>query len=92
MGKVLLTGTMRCEPHEIDAVVSLVDTHIRLSLNEPGCLTFELWQDELDPRSFHVSEVFVSENAFAKHQDRTQSSDWWRVTHHMPRDFKKSIS
>jgi putative acetyltransferase len=81
---------MRCEPHEIDAVVSVLDTHIHLSRAEPGCLTFELWQDELDPCNFHMSEVFRSEEAFAKHQSRTQSSDWWRVTSHMPRDFTKS--
>ncbi|MFT6169525.1 MAG: quinol monooxygenase YgiN [Celeribacter sp.] len=90
MTKILLTGTMRCDAHEVDAVVSLMAKHERLSLAEAGCLSFELWQDELDPRIFHVSEVFRSERDFEIHQDRTHSSDWGRVTRHMPRDFIKS--
>ena len=90
MGKVLLTGTMRCEPHEIDTVLALMAKHERLSQAEPGCLQFELWQDELDPCSFHVSEVFRSERDFEFHQDRTHSSDWGRVTRLMTRDFTKS--
>jgi quinol monooxygenase YgiN len=90
MGKILLTGTMRCNADEVDAVLSLMAKHERLSLAEPGCLTFELWQDELDPCCFHVSEVFRSERDFEAHKDRSHSSDWGRVTRHMPRDFTKS--
>jgi quinol monooxygenase YgiN len=90
MGKVLLTGTMRCDANEVDAVVSLMAKHERLSQAEAGCLSFELWQDELDPRTFHVTEVFRSETDFESHQERTQASDWGRVTRHMTRDFTKS--
>jgi len=92
MGKVLLTGTMRCDADEIDAVLSLMAKHVRLSQAESGCLSFELWQDELDPCSFHVNEVFRSERDFEAHQERTHSSDWGRVTRHMPRDFTKSTA
>lgn len=86
----MLTGTLRCAPDEIEAVLSLVPTHQRLSRAEPGCLDFDLWQDELDPRTFHVSEVFRSKRDFDAHQDRTESSDWGRVTAHMDRDFSVS--
>lgn len=92
MGKVLLTGTMRCDADEVETVLALMDKHVRLSQAEPGCLQFELWQDELDPRSFHVSEVFRSERDFEAHQDRAHSSDWGRVTRHMPRDFTKNAA
>ncbi len=89
MSKVLLTGTMTCAPSEVDDVLSVMADHIRKSRAEAGCMQFELWQDELTPTAFHVSEVFLSEAAFAKHQERTQGSDWWRITRHMSRDFKK---
>lgn len=89
MTKILLTGTMTCAAHEVEDVLALMDDHIRKSRGEPGCLQFELWQDELNPRHFHVSEVFVSPAAFEAHQDRTSGSDWFRVTGHMSRDFKK---
>jgi quinol monooxygenase YgiN len=90
VSKILLTGTMTCAPSEVDGVLSLLPTHIRLSRAEPGCLQFDLWQDEVRPTEFHVTEVFRSEAAFQAHQARTQSSDWFRVTGHMARDFRKS--
>nr|WP_321509728.1 putative quinol monooxygenase [uncultured Celeribacter sp.] len=90
MGRVLLTGTMRCAPHEVDDVVALLDLHRRLSRAEPGCLQFDLWQDELDPSLFHVHEVFRSESDFEAHQTRTRRSDWWRITHAMTRNFTRS--
>ncbi len=90
MSKVLLTGTLTCAPHEVDDVLSIIDDHIRKSRAEAGCLQFELWQDELTPTDFHISEVFLSEAAFAKHQDRSQGSDWGRITGHMARDFTKA--
>lgn len=89
MSKILLTGTMTCAPSEVDSVLSLLPTHIRLTRAEAGCLDFDLWQDELTPTRFHVNEVFVSEAAFQAHQERTQRSDWFRITHHMDRDFTK---
>ncbi|WP_368487296.1 putative quinol monooxygenase [Celeribacter sp. HF31] len=92
MAKILLTGTMTCAPDEVDHVLALLPEHIRLSRAEPGCLQFDLWQDEVRPTEFHVTEVFRDARAFDAHQDRTQSSDWWRVTHHMARNFKKSAA
>lgn len=89
-GKVLLTGTMTCDPDEIANVLALMPDHIRLSRAEPGCLQFDLWQDEVRPTEFHVTEVFRDARAFEAHQDRTHASDWFRVTHHMARDFRKS--
>ena len=90
VGKILLTGTMICAPHEVEHVLALLPEHIRLSRAEPGCLHFDLWQDEVRPTEFHVSEVFRSEAAFEAHQDRSRRSDWFRVTGHMARDFQKS--
>ncbi|WP_245781102.1 putative quinol monooxygenase [Celeribacter neptunius] len=90
MSKILLTGTMTCAQDEIESVVSLLPMHIRQSRAEPGCLQFELWQDELKPTEFHITEVFRDERAFEAHQDRTRNSDWFRVTGHMMRDYRKS--
>ncbi|WP_417243736.1 putative quinol monooxygenase [Celeribacter sp.] len=92
MSKVLLTGTLTCTPDEVDDVLSVMADHIRKSRAEAGCLQFELWQDELTPTDFHVSEVFLSEAAFATHQDRTQGSDWGRITRDMTRNFKKATA
>ncbi|MCA0045013.1 putative quinol monooxygenase [Celeribacter litoreus] len=92
MSKILVTGTMTCDPSEVDAVLSLLPVHIKLTRAEPGCLQFDLWQDEVRPTEFHVTEVFRSEAAFEAHQERMRNSDWFRVTGHMERDFKKSLA
>lgn len=92
VSKILLTGTMTCAAHEVDHVLALLPEHIRLSRAEPGCLQFDLWQDEVRPTEFHVTEVFRDARAFEAHQDRTRNSDWFRVTGHMARDFKKSAA
>ncbi|PTQ71934.1 quinol monooxygenase YgiN [Celeribacter persicus] len=90
VSKILLTGTMTCAPEEVEHVLALMPEHIRLSRAEPGCLQFDLWQDEVRPTEFHVTEVFRDAYAFDAHQDRTRSSDWFRVTGHMHRDFRKT--
>lgn len=90
MTKILLTGTLTCAAHEIEAVLELLPVHIRLSRAEPGCLSFDLWQDELTQTRFHVSEVFRDRAALDAHKDRSAQSDWGRVTGHMSRDFQTS--
>lgn len=90
MAKILLTGTLTCAPDEVESVLALMSDHIRHSRAEPGCLAFELWQDELTTTQFHVNEVFRDAAAFEAHQSRSRASDWGRVTAHMRRDFTKS--
>ncbi|AJE46941.1 putative quinol monooxygenase [Celeribacter indicus] len=92
MAKIVLTGTLSCAPDEVEGVLALLPDHIRQSRAEPGCLDFELWQDELTPTEFHVSEVFRDEAAFEAHQERMRGSDWGRVTAHMRRDFRTSTA
>ncbi|WP_297771653.1 antibiotic biosynthesis monooxygenase [uncultured Roseovarius sp.] len=85
---IRLTGTMRCAPDEAEAVRSALPEHIRLTRAEPGCIAFEI--SETAPGVFTVRELFADASAFEIHQDRTPSSDWWKITGHMTRDFRRS--
>ena len=88
-GGVELTGTLRCRPDEVALLQAEIPRHVALTRAEAGCLAFEI-RATPDPCSFEVAERFADEAAFAHHQSRTRTSDWWRLTHHMVRDFHVS--
>ena len=86
-----LAGTLTCRAEEVDVVLAAAAEHIRLTRAEPGCLAFDITLTER-PGVFAVSESFRDRAAFDAHQRRTGSSDWWRITGHMARDFRVTDS
>jgi quinol monooxygenase YgiN len=87
MGIVRLTGQLICA-HAGDAAVvaAHISEHIRLSLAEPGCLSFSVTPTE-DPLIWRVAESFADQAAFDAHQTRTRASDWYRQTAHITRSY-----
>ena len=84
-----LTGRLICQDAgQMMTALSLLPEHIRLSREEPGCLHFDLWQDE-DPLVWHLSELFVDADAFAAHGARTKDSAWGREGTAIGRDFQR---
>lgn len=84
-----LTGRLICrDAGQMMTALSLLPEHIRLSREEPGCLHFDLWQDE-DPLVWHLSELFVDADAFAAHGKRTEDSAWGREGAGIGRDFHR---
>lgn len=61
--------------------------HIRLSRAEPGCLKFEVTQDD-DPLIWRVSECFASAADFEAHQARVKASEWGLATQGIARDYR----
>lgn len=84
--QVCLVGTLDARGHG-DVVRSVLDEHVALSRREPGCLRFDVTEDEEIDGLFHFREVFTDQSAFESHQLRTRSSVWWEKTQHFPRDF-----
>lgn len=87
MGHVHLSGHMQATLDRVEAVKAALPEHIRLTRAEPGCLKFEVWQDETDPARFEVSEIFSDRAAFDAHQARAGASDWARITAGLPRHY-----
>lgn len=90
---IALTGRLICnDTAQMMMALSLLPEHVRLSRAEPGCLRFDIWQDE-DPMVWHLSELFADADAFAAHQTRTAASEWGEQSHGIARDFvKREIS
>ncbi len=84
-----LQGRLICaDAAQMMTALSLLSDHADLSRAEPGCLRFDLWQDE-DPLIWNLSELFVDADAFAAHQSRTADSDWGRASTAIRRDFDR---
>lgn len=85
-----LTGRLICaDTAQMVTALTLLPEHVEASRAEPGCLRFDLWQDD-DPLIWHLSELFTGDDAFAAHQARMQSSDWGRGSAGFERDFTRS--
>jgi quinol monooxygenase YgiN len=90
-GKVRLTGTIIIPVDEQPRFRPLLDDHVRLTDEEPGCLEFSVEQDPDRPEIFHVRELFESEAAFADHQARGGASPCGEQSAHLVRDFEKNL-
>jgi quinol monooxygenase YgiN len=55
-------------PAEIDEIRELLRQQRRLSLQEPGCERFELYQSNNDPKVFLLVERWASQEALDKHR------------------------
>lgn len=86
--KVALTGHLHCaDEAEAARVRAGLETHLRLTRAETGCLRFDVTPTD-DPLVWHVSELFTDRAAFEAHQARAGASDWAKLTAGIARDYK----
>lgn len=86
--EVRLSGKLLCASIEdVEIVKDHLPEHIRLTLEEAGCLSFEVWQTD-DPLIWGVEERFTDASAFSYHQQRTRASAWWTATAAIPRSYE----
>jgi putative acetyltransferase len=87
---IALSGRLICaDGAQMVLALSLMSDHVALSREEPGCLRFDLWQDQ-DPSVWNLSELFRDADAFAVHQQRTRTSVWGQESGAIERDFTKT--
>lgn len=86
---IALTGRLICnDTAQMMTALSLLPDHVEASRAEPGCLRFDLWQDD-DPMIWHLAELFVDADAFAAHQARLADSAWGRDSTAITRDYQQ---
>lgn len=88
--QVRLTGRLICgSARDVEIVRTHLPEHVRLTIAEPGCISFNVFQSD-DPMVWHVEECFSDKEAFEYHQRRTRASEWWSATTEIPRDYRVS--
>ena len=89
-GAVRLSGRLICASSAESEIVRIhLPEHVRLTRQEPGCLSFEVTLTD-DPLIWRVEELFVDQAAFDAHQARTKASEWARQTAAIRRDYQIS--
>jgi len=64
---LVITGTFRVPPHQLDAARPHMAAMIAASRAEPGCLHYSYGEDVFDPGLIHVAEHWVSRAALDAH-------------------------
>lgn len=88
MSKVILKGYIVVPEDELLIVLKELEIHKNLTLEEKGCLCFEVTQDKDTPTYFNVYEEFIDKKAFDQHQLRVKESKWGLVTKNVKRVYK----
>jgi autoinducer 2-degrading protein len=81
-------GIIAVKPEHLAQFVEQVREHARRSLQEPGCLRYDVLQDTADPRTICLYEVFGSEADLDAHH----AQDYYRRWMEMSRDWRDRSS
>ena len=85
---VILKGFIEVPEEEISLIINELEIHTKLTLEELGCITFSVVQDQDNPCKFIVHEEFESEQAFENHQQRVTNSNWSKVSVNVKRHYE----
>ena len=88
MSKVTLKGFIIVPLADLSVVKEELLRHKRLTLEESGCLIFEVTQNKVNPNRFDVKEEFVDKASFSIHQERVKNSYWGKVTVNVERHYE----
>lgn len=89
--KVFLHGYIDVPNDRLETVKSALPEHVALTRAETGCINFEVVQCDKVHGRFIVSEIFLDQAAFDAHQERTRSSDWFKTTRGIPREYSITV-
>ncbi|MBU2899032.1 putative quinol monooxygenase [Vibrio hepatarius] len=88
MSKVVLKGFILVPESELGLVNSELIDHKRLTLEEEGCIIFQVTENSQNPLRFDVYEAFIDRAAFDYHQERVKASQWGKITTHVQRYYE----
>ena len=83
-----ILGIIKVKAEHLDAFVAHVREHAARSLTEAGCLRYDVLQDESDPQTICLYEVFRSEADLDVHH----AQDYYRSWMAMSRDWRDTTS
>lgn len=87
---VTLTGFITVPLDRITAIRTALPEHIRLTRAEPGCLSFEVIEDDTILGRFNVHETFKDAESFRAHQARATQTEWACISEGIPRTYEIS--
>ncbi len=76
----VIVGFHKILPERLHEYLENVKLHARNSGSEPGCIRYEALQDEDDPNTICLHEVFEDEAAFHAHQATEHYKSWMELS------------
>jgi quinol monooxygenase YgiN len=67
--RLVLVARFRAQPGRADALRSRLQQMVRLTVVEPGCLRYELHEDQGDPEHLVLLEVWRDQVALDRHME-----------------------
>lgn len=87
MTKVILKGYVIACDQDIPDIEAELPKHIELTLQETGCITFQVSQDAENKNRFNVYKEFIDKKAFETHQVRSKASSWGQVSANLEKHY-----
>ena len=77
---IALIVDLRVRPGHRDRFLAAIEENARRSVaDEPGCLTFEVCQDQQDDHHFFLYEIYRDADAYAAHRAAPHFAEWRRA-------------
>ncbi len=89
-GNSCFKGYIIVSDEQLTIVKEALILHKELTLQESGCITFKVTQDNIDSNKYTVYEEFIDQQAFVIHQVRVKNSYWGKVTINLQRTYRMS--
>ena len=65
---IALFARVRIKPEAVDRFLRYLEADLRGSLQEEGCVRFDVLRDEAEPSLFYLYEVYVDDAAYELHK------------------------
>ena len=76
---IVIEGTVRLDPARIEAARPAMETMVKASRAEAGCIDYAYAIDMLDPGLVRVSERWADRAALKAHFESPHMADWRKV-------------
>lgn len=76
----IILGIVTVHAEHLQEFLTHVREHARRSLDEPGCHQFDVLQDEKDPQTVCLYEVFGSQADFETHRSQDYYTRWMTLS------------
>jgi len=88
---VIVHVFIKIKPDMLEPFKAATLKNAQNSIKEPGILRFDFIQQEDDPLSFLLVEVYKDSNAIAQHKETSHYDEWCKSVEHMIAEPRKRI-
>ncbi len=86
-----VSGYILIPENELEDLLPVLQEHIKLTLEEEGCLEFNITPDSNIKNKFYVFERFQDQNAFDLHQELIKNRAWGLKSKNVERHYTQSV-